>query len=623
MLQDIRQNVRGTGAKIIIGLIVASFALFGIESVLFGGGSNTIAEVNGEEIDQRQLQQAIVTQQNRLIQMMGENFDPAMLEESRLRNQALEAIISRKLLIQSAQEMDLRVSKEEIGRVLGAMEQFQSDGEFSPELFQRILADNGYTPASFQDSLRGDLLLNQIRTGLAASEFATPAELSLTARSVAEKRDFRYLTIPRESVKVEADVSEAGIKAYYEEHQSQFMTEEAVDVAYIEVDLDDFRQPVEEAALRDAYEVARGDLSSPTENRVSHILFAEEQGSALQQQVDEARAMLADGVEFAEVARRLSDDAGSAARGGDLGYSSGDAFPETMEQAVAELDVGEVSEPVQTDAGTHLVLVTERRDVEAPTYEEMRPQLLDKLQSEEARVELMRTVEDLRNLAFNAGDLQLVSEELDLEVAEQAGVTRSRGEGPFANDAVREAAFSSEVLEQGYNSEVIELAPDHFVVLRVRQHRPPQPRPPGEVRETIVAAIKEEAAEEKLAAEAKRMLARLRDGAAMDALARDSGYEWQVEIGAGRRGFAVSPEVLSRVFALPAPAEQDAINDYLITQTGDAVVVQLIRVRRGDYDALPREEQEQLQDRIAAEYANLVNAEYRMALRRAAEINVM
>lgn len=623
MLQNIRQNVRGTGSKIIIGLIVASFALFGIESVLFGGGENTIAEVNGEEIDQRQLQQAIVTQQNRLIQMMGENFDPAMLEENRLRRQALEAIISRKLLTQSAEQMNLRISKEDIGRVLGAMEQFQVDGEFSPELFKRVLADNGYTPASFQRSLRSDLLLNQIRTGLAASEFATPAELSLTARSAAEKRDFRYLTIPSESVKAEAAVSETEIEAYYEEHRSEFMTAEAVDVAYIEVALEDFRQPVEEAALRDAYEVARGDLRSPTENRVSHILFVEEQDSALQQQIEEARTMLADGVEFAEVARRLSDDAGSATRGGDLGYSSGDAFPEAMEQAVADMDVGEVSEPVQTDAGTHLVLVTERRDVEAPTFEEMRPQLVDRLQSEEARTELLRTVEDLRNLAFNAGDLQLVSEELDLEVAQQAGVTRSRGEGPFANDAVREAAFSSEVLEQGYNSEVIELASNRFVVLRVRQHHPPQPRPLSEVRETIVAAIKENAAREQLAAEARRMLARLREGDAMDEIAAASGYEWQVEIGAGRRGFAVSPEVLGRVFALPAPTEQDAISDYLITQAGDAVVVQLIRVRRGDYESLPEEEQEQLQNQIASEYANLVNAEYRMALRRAAEINVM
>jgi len=178
-------------------------------------------------------------------------------------------------------------------------------------------------------------------------------------------------------------------------------------------------------------------------------------------------------------------------------------------------------------------------------------------------------------------------------------------------------------LEQGYNSEVIELAPDRFVVLRVRQHHPSRPRPLSEVREPIVAAIKEEAAREQLAAQARQILARLRAGTAIDEVAESSGYEWQVEIGAGRRSFAVSPQVLGRVFALPAPAERDSVSDYLITQAGDAVVVQLIRVRRGDYKSLPEEQQEQLQDQIAAEYANLLNGEYRMALRRSAEINVM
>ena len=399
MLQDIRRSTKGTAAKIVVGLIVVSFSIFGIESILLGGSGSGIAEVNGEDISSQELQQSVNTQKRRLIAMMGDNIDPTVLDDQRLSARALEALINRKLLMQAANGMNLAVSEREIGAAIGSMDQFQMDGAFSPEVYKSVLSSAGYTPNYFKQSLRDDMLLNQLRSGLAGSEFATPSELALNARVISEQRDVRYFTIPLEKFAAVSSISEADIETYYNANQSGFRTRESVDLDYIELGVDDFRQPVEESAILEAYELAQQDFQVRTENRVSHILFetaADEAQFSVQQRLAGAQAQLAAGAEFAAVARELSDDTGSANNGGDLGYSTGDAFPEEMELAIAELEVNAVSAPVQTDAGTHLIIVTERRDGKVASLEDMRDQLRDTLQAEEARIALLRTVESLK-----------------------------------------------------------------------------------------------------------------------------------------------------------------------------------------------------------------------------------
>ncbi|MDX1734405.1 MAG: SurA N-terminal domain-containing protein, partial [Halioglobus sp.] len=542
MLQDIRSNVQGTAAKIIVGLIVISFSIFGIESILLGGGGDTVAEVNGEEIGARELQQAVSMQTRNLIAMMGQNYDPALLDESRIRNQALQGLIGRKVMMQSVEALGLTVSEAEIGRQVGAMEQFRIDGKFDPELYKRALSDRGFTPGHFKQVLSGDIVQAQLRAGLAGSEFATPAELELNASILGELRDFRYLSIPGQAFAEGHTVTDEEISAFYEDRQAQFMTEESVDLEYLQLGLDDFRQPVAEEAIIEAYDSALQDMQLTTENRISHILLTEgKQGVA--ERVATIKSRLAQGEDFALLATEFSEDVGSANRGGDLGYSSGDAFPEEIETAVAALEPGTVSAAVETDAGTHLLLVTERRDARPPTLEEMRGQLQQSLQDEAARAELLRTVETLRDLSFNAEDLAEPASELGLEISSAMGITRDTGAGIFDNAALRDAAFSDEVLGARHNSEVIDLAGETFVTLRVKAHHEPSVRPLEEVRADIVAAITDEAARAAVAREAQDIIARMESGTAIDDIASDRGYEWQVELGASRQAFAVSAPV--------------------------------------------------------------------------------
>ena len=623
MLQDIRQNVQGTAAKVVVGLIVISFSLFGIESILVGGGGNEIAEVNGEPIYPQQLQQAVDTQKRRLISMMGENFDPAMLDDERLSSQALEALINRELLMQSAGDMGLVISDSEIGAVVASMDQFQVDGTFSPDVYRSVLSSAGYTPSYFKLSLRDDMLLGQLRSGIAGSEFVTPAELEANTQVISEQRDMRYLSIPRENFSSAAQITDAQIEPYYDAHQDLFRTPESVDLDYLELTLDEFREPVEESAVREAYELAKQDSQFKAQNRVSHILFEEGDEGDVAQRISQAQEKLDSGVAFAEVAKEFSDDIGTADKGGDLGYTSGDTFPAPMETAIAQLEPGVISAPVTTDAGTHLILVTERKDGEAASFEDMQAELTENIQVDAARIALLLAVESLKDLSFNAEDLAYPAKELGLTVQQANAVTRSQNEGLFANSLLLEAAFSEDVLEANNNSEVIELPGNRFVVVSVRHHNQPEVKPLAAVRDEVVAAVTEESTRAAVAAQAAQALKQLRAGVPLKEFAESQGYDLQVELGVNRSNTAVPAEVLRRVFELPAPSATDLSADYVMSANGDAVVVQLMQVNSGDYGSLPAAEQAQLQQALSGEFGGLIDNEFQRGLRERAEITVL
>lgn len=624
MLQDIRQNINGTVAKIIVGLIVVAFSLFGIESILLGGGGSGVAEVNGEEISPQELQQAVNNQKRQLISMLGDNLDPAMLEDQRITAQAMESLIQRKLLTQSAQGMDLSISDQQVGAVVGSMEQFHVDGQFSPELYRATLSDVGFTPGSFKQTLQQDMVISQVRSGLSGSEFATPGELALNARIIGEQRDLRYLTIPLEGFASAQDITEEDVNSYYESNSSSFLSQESVELDFIELRAEDFREPVDENVIRDAYEQEIQNTQYQTESRVSHILFeATGDEETLQARIAEVQGKLSQGADFAELAQEYSDDTGSAGTGGDLGFTAGDVFPSEMEQAILELEVDQVSAPVKTDAGTHLILLTEHRAGEAPSFEEMRPQLEDTLALIEARVALLRTVETLKDLVFNAENLESPAEEMGLTVSRSDEVTRSQNEGLFSNTQLLAAVFSDDVLEAGHNSDVIEVDGDHWVVMSVGEHHAEQVMPLAQVREQIVASLTEQRARDAVTVAAINAVSAIRGGTSVEDIATGSDYEWQVELGANRGNEVVPREVLQSAFSLAVPTAGESTVNYVLSANGDALVYELDRVTPGQITSLPVAERQALQQLVGAEYGQLIDNEYQQGLRANADINVM
>jgi peptidyl-prolyl cis-trans isomerase D len=624
MLQNIRKNLQGTIAKVIVAIIIVPFALFGIESLIGGGGVQYVAEVNGQGLSAAELQQQINQQKRRLLNRLGDRIDPSMLDDQMLAGPALDYMISRVLLLQAAEDYGLAVSDKRLGETIAEMPVFQVEGRFNRQRYQRLVSDQGYSPAGFQKSLQEDLLTTQLRTGLASSEFATAVEIDRIASIDDEQRDVRYLVLPLDNFRDKVELSEEQVQQWFDDNQQQFITAESVELEYIELTLETFRKPVDEERVREFYELDKDSFQLPEERRVSHILFeqgAEESEAELSARVEAAQQRLSSSEEaFADVATELSEDIGSANFGGDLGFTAGDTFPAEMETVIVGLQLDEVSAPVQTDAGIHLIKLTEIRSGESRDFDSVRDELQAQLQNEEAALELIKKVERLRDLVFNAEDLAGPAAELELSVQRSDSVLRNQREGLFADPRLATAAFSKEVLDDRYNSEVIELDAEHFVVLRVLEHTASAPKLLAEVRDTVEQALAAELAKTEIREQANELLRRLHAGTSIEELALEGGYVWQVELAARRNNQGLPSSLLRRLFQLPPPADESSSYDYVQNTDGDIELFELVRVTEGEASQLVESQRARLQRRISDEYGRQSDSYFQQELRSRANV---
>lgn len=622
MLQSMRDGAQSTAAKVIIGLIVISFAGFGLESLLPGGSGTSVAEVNGEEISPQALQQAINVQKQRLTQILGDQIDPSMLEDERLRPSALESLIQRSLMLQESEALGLTASQREIGRAVTSIEAFQIDGRFDPEQYKRVLATAGYTPERFRRAQAEDLVLEQLQQTLVSSEFVTPLESSAAANVGAEARDVRYIEVPAEALVEASAIDDAAAEAFYNNNPDRFMEPMKLVAEYIVLSSDDYIKPVDEAVLRDEFEAVRDEYVVSEESRVAHILLTQkvdESDADYLQRVAEVEVKLAEeNADFAALAEAYSDDIGSASMGGELGYTDGTAFPEAMEEAISALEPGQTSGPVETEAGTHFILVQDRVAGQAPDFESLRGELEASIQTAEAQRELLLDADLLRDIAFNAADLTTPAEAIDAEVQRSEPFSAAAGEGIFASEAVRSAAFSPEVLDRGNNSELIELAEGEFVMLRVAEQIAPTRKRLDEVKDIVVSELRATAEQEALSELVATVDERLSAGETVEAIAKDLGYSWKVELGATRTGSLLPRAVLDKAFSMAA-GKQGAVDSTRLPDAGYALV-QLARVTPGSLDGLSEAQANVLARQTTSEFQRATMTEFTNSLRAGAEI---
>lgn len=622
MLQSMRQGAQSTTAKIIIGLIVLSFAAFGLETLLPGGAGTSVAEVNGEEISPFALQEAVTQQKRQLISILGEDIDPALLDDERLQPRALESLIQRALLMQNASKLNLVASDAQIGKSITAIDAFQLNGSFSPEAYKSVLANAGYTPERFRRMQAEDIVLTQLQTALSETEFVTQQELSAMANLLAEERDVRYLVIPEGTLVENSALSESALQTYYEAYQSDFLRPEQVVVDYILLTPDDFREPVAEDLVRQQYESVRDEYTVTTQSRVSHILLIpdedESEGDFARRVADVSERL--DRLEdFSALAEELSDDIGSASLGGELGFTDGTAFPEEMEAAIAALqEPGEVSAAVITDAGTHFIRLDERIAGETVSFDDVKEELRSSIESAEAERALLVKVEELRDLVFNAPDLSDPAETIGAAVARSEAFSRESGSGLFSEDALRQMAFSDDVLNARNNSEVVELSGRRFAVLRINEVKPAQVAPFLEVEAEIRERLRTELAAEALADLQTRAEQNLGDGASLEEVATSLGLEWRVELATTRLASQLPRPVLEAAFAMPA-GEPATLRAVAVPGDGYAMV-QLARVTPGSVNSLTRTETDSLLTRRNAEQQRLSFGEYLKYQRDVADI---
>lgn len=627
MLQYIRNNIQGTLAKIVIAIIAVPFAAFGIDSLFSGGGPQDVAKVNGEEVSEFELAGAIQLRQRQLLNAMGNNIDPDRLEESRLRQPALDSLIDKKLMLQSADKLGIKINEPTVDQQIIAMEDFKQEGTFSPEIFQSVLQSNGWTPRTFKQLLSEELALRFLNTGLATTDFVVDTELQQLVGLSEQKRTFRYLTVPVEKVKSSVTVSQQDVDAFYQQNQQQYKTEPTVKLHYLSLLLEDFYTPISDDQLKVEYDREVADFTINERRRASHILLeindsqAEAEALALAKKIrDEFNA----GTNFAELAEKYSKDLGSASAGGDLGYSSGEDFGTKFDGALFALaEKNTLGEPVITDAGVHLIMATEIERDEAPSFEQRKVAISERLQKQKAEPEFLKKVETLKDLVFNSQGLQDAAEEMKLELKSSDWLTRTGDKGLFASNSLMAAAFSSDVLGEGNNSEVIEVSPGEYRVVSVLEHRPSEVKPLAEIEGDIRKQLLAEAAAEKTTSIADGFLGDFKKGESIEEIAKKHSYDWQLVNGETRYSAAVPREVLNFAFDL-APYKQGKVDDAAILslRNGDAVVLYLEDVIYGQLDEMADNRRKSIVSSIERSRGNSIVNSFQDYIKKNADIKI-
>ncbi|ROM73377.1 peptidylprolyl isomerase [Pseudomonas brassicacearum] len=620
MLQNIRDNSQGWIAKTIIGVIVALMALTGFDAIFQATrNSNDAAKVNGEEISQNELNQAVEMQRRQLMQQLGKDFDASLLDEKMLRDSALKGLIDRKLLLQGAHDAKFAFSEAALDQVILQTPEFQVDGKFSPERFDQVIRQLGYNRMQFRQMLAQEMLIGQLRAGLAGSGFVTDAQVLAFARLEKQTRDFATLNIKADPSAVKLTDDE--VKAYYDKHAKEFMTPDQVVIDYLELKKASFfnQVSVKDEDLQAAYQKEIANLSE--QRRAAHILIevndkvTEAQAKA---KIEEVQARLAKGESFEALAKEFSQDPGSANNGGDLGYAGPGVYDPAFEKALYALNKDQVSAPVRTDFGLHLIKLLGVEAPEVPTFASLKDKLTRELKTQQVEQRFVEATKQLEDASFEASDLAQPAQDLNLTVHTSAAFGREGGEGIAANRAVVTAAFSPEVLDEGANSTAIELDPETVVVLRAKEHRKPEQMP----LESVAGAIRTQLSKEHASAAAKtkadELIASLRDGkTALDKPV--AGQNWKVSEAATRNQEGIDPAVLQALFRMPKPESKDKPTFTSVTLPDGSLVV--VRLNGVNEAAAPTDEEKaQYRQYLASRIGQQDFAAYRKQLESQADI---
>ena len=588
MLDSFRTNMRGIALGIVI-VIGAIFAFSGTGSLLTVANIDTAIVVNDVNVSENDVIRAI-SNQKRQILSENEGLDPAVLSDEMMRPGAIEQLITQELLKQASIGQNLTLSQQDITNIILDIDGFQSDGKFDQNMYRFAIQRQGYTSAMFSDVLKNDAVVQQLVAGISSTAFTTNTELSALAGVTEQQRDYYYLKLPIEGIEKAVQLSDTQITGYYEKNLDVFTTAPEVRIDYIELNselLMDASAITENKVLA-RFEEEVGNRNMAESRQAAHILLSESTAEV----VEEIQAKIDAGVEFAVLAKDYSEDFGSAESGGDLGYTSGETFPAAFEKALAELEVGQISGPVSTDAGTHFIKLL---DVQQESYElsEQRSRIERELIQESTSDLLVEKLQNLKELSFNAESLAEVAADVGLELKTSEAFPQSGGGGVAAFPAVIKAAFSTEVVNDQYASEVLELGNDRYLVLKLNEYIAARQQELPEVRERVVQLVTDDVSKNQLAAQGGALLARVMAGESVETVAKSENLSWQVVIDGTRRNTDSDAEIGQKVFSLPKPVAESVVESFYLSN-GDFVVASLTGVTEGRLDRLTKQQKASL-----------------------------
>lgn len=627
MLQAIREKAQGWIAWAIVILISIPFALFGIQQYLGIDANPPVAKVNGDEISSQQLDQGVRDFRENMRRTLGKAFVPELFEDAALKPQVLQRMIDEVLLRQAAGDWNMRASDAQVAAYIRSIPGLQSDGHFDAGLYEATVRNQGMTRAGFEARLRSDIIAQQQQDGVLGSVVVTSSQLADQVRLSEQKREVSYVRIPASEFSDSAKVSEKEAHSYYQSHQRDYRVPERVKLAYILLKANALTDQVEvsEDQLQEYFDTHRDELVANQERKVRHILIESNKENDAEKKAlaEKLLQQLQEGGDFAELAKKYSNDPGSAEDGGDLGWVNRGVMVKPFEDAVFAAKKGQLVGPVKTEYGYHIILVSDIRGGEEAGFEQVRDKVEKAYRRQQAEELYYNYFERLADLAYETPDsLVPVAEALGLKVEHTGWVTRSGAPAELDSPKVLNAAFSEDVLQQGNNSDVIELKPTEAVVLRVQEHEEETVKPFDSIRADVIAAAAKAQASDKARAQGEELLAQLLKEGSLDEVA--GSHSWKLEKAVvSRKSGDMPAEVINAAFALPASGHKTGSYTGVVSAEGDYMLIGVGDIIDGDIAALDEQERKRRTTELSRRLGTLEFKGVLEALRARSDIEVL
>ncbi|MFQ2444327.1 peptidylprolyl isomerase [Aeromonas caviae] len=586
MLDKLREGAQGKVAKVILGLIILSFALAGVGSYLNGPARTAPATVNGNDISAPALENAYRNERARMESQMGEAFNQLAANPDymkQFRRGVLDRLIDQALIDDKARSLGLRVSDEQIKQAIVAMPEFAENGKFSNDRYLQLIRRAGMTPEMFRDSLRQDMVRQQLMGAVLGSEFALKGEAEQLDRLYNQTRDLRLIRLAASAYVDGIEVSDAEVEQFYKANSARFMNDETVKVDYLLLDAANLGKNIKvtEQDAQDYYDQHQDLFQRPERRQVAHILipFGKDEKAA-EQKAEAVLAKAKAGDDFAALAKADSSDSFSAKKGGELDwFEKGVMDPAFEKAAFALAKAGDLSAVVKSPFGFHIIKLLAVEPAKTKPFVDVMSDTIARLQSEKAKEQFFAEQQKMADSSFeNPDSLDLTAEAMGLQVQSTGYFSQADAPALLNDPKVLSVAFSEQLRDDNTNSDVIELADGKALVLHIMGHQPKAAKPLAEVKEQVITVIKHDKASEVARGKAQGLLDKLKAGENVQADLTALGLKVDTHTGVSRFAQEMDQNLVTQAFRMPHPTDGKPSVELVTEANGDRVVVALDKV---------------------------------------------
>ena len=618
MLTKIREKSQGALAWVILTLICVPFALWGINNYLDTGKEAAVASVGDRDFYQRDV--------NKAYEQYSQNLQGLSIDEQTLKTQALQKLIKDEVLLQYVHAEGLVITDEEAREFIKSLPYFQVDGKFSDKQYKTLLSSQRISSGEFVSRIKNALTMEQFQHSIVDSSFSTQYDAEAFFKIQNQQRDVDFVAVPLPLQSSIEKPTDQEISTYYQQHLALYQMPEQVAVEYVELILDDIAKKVvvSDDKLKAYYDDQKELFTNPERRKISHILFTVNDKVTDKEALDKVLKAKNDlqTKDFSVLAAEVSDDKLTAKNGGDLGLFNVGVMEKSFEDVASTLKLGEVSNPVRSAFGYHLIKVTELVAGGIKPFDSIKTDVIQAYQKSQAENAFFEAGEKLTEMSFEHPDsLQTVATNLGVAVKKSSLFTKDKGEGVAAEDKIRSAAFSEEVL-QGNNSAPVELGVGRLVVVRLLEHKAATKRELSEVKQNVVSELTKQKAQLQADEKVQKIIEKLRAGSSMQAIAAENNLSIKTEKGLVR-GKNKLPELLSNaIFKAPKPLVDKPSIFNVVLANGERLVVSLSKVTLGTMGEDDKKQLELAKKNIANAFGQTEFNQTLNSLQRKADVTV-